>query len=74
MSADPTVSFEFFPPRDTNAETTLIHAQVPTLAAFNPEFVSVTYGAGGSTKEGTFSAIRKLRGQKLDPIPHLSVD
>ena len=73
MSADPTVSFEFFPPRDGIGEQKLINEVLPHLELFNPKFVSVTYGAGGSTKEGTFSAIRKLRGQKLDPIPHLSV-
>ena len=73
MSADPTVSFEFFPPRDEIGEQKLINEVLPNLALFNPEFVSVTYGAGGSTKEGTFSTIRKLRSKKLDPIPHLSV-
>ena len=73
MSADPTVSFEFFPPRDEIGEQKLINEVLPHLALFNPEFVSVTYGAGGSTKEGTFSAIRKLQGKKLVPIPHLSV-
>ena len=73
MSADPTVSFEFFPPRDEIGEQKLIKEVLPHLTPFNPKFVSVTYGAGGSTKEGTFSAIRKLRGKKLDPIPHLSV-
>ena len=51
----------------------LINEAFPHLALFNPEFVSVTYGAGGSTKQGTFSAIKKLRGKKVRPIPHLSV-
>ena len=68
MSADPTVSFEFFPPRDEIGEQKLINEVLPHLAMFNPEFVSVTYGAGGSTKEGTFSTVRKLLGKKLSLI------
>ena len=45
MSADPTVSFEFFTPRDEIGEQKLINEVLPHLAMFNPEFVSVTYGA-----------------------------
>lgn len=66
MSADPTVSFEFFPPRNESREQKLINEVLPHMAPLNPEFVSVTYGAGGSTKEGTLSAIRKLGGKKID--------
>ena len=60
MSVDPTVSFEFFPPRDEIGEQKLINEVLPHLAMFNPEFVSVTYGAGGSTKEVHFPRL-KLR-------------
>lgn len=73
MITDRTVSFEFFPPKDEVAEQKLILEVVPRLAVFNPEFLSVTYGAGGSTRDGTFSTIRKLQSLKLDSVPHLSV-
>jgi methylenetetrahydrofolate reductase (NADPH) len=42
------------------------------LANLNPDFVSVTYGAGGSTKEGTKQVVQRLLEQKLDAVPHLS--
>ena len=73
MSTDRTVSFEFSPPKNEVVEQKLIREVVPKLTVFNPEFVSVTYSAGGSTRDGTFSTIRKLQSLKLDSVPHLSV-
>lgn len=51
----PTLSFEFFPPKDEAGEETLFKT-LTELKAFSPDFVSVTYGAGGSTRDRTFKA------------------
>ena len=53
------LSFEFFPPKSDEMETQL-WAAVPELAGWNPDFVSVTYGAGGSTKAPTLATVRRL--------------
>lgn len=52
-------SFEFFPPKSTEMETQL-WAAVTTLSQFGPDFVSVTYGAGGTTREPSLAAVRHL--------------
>jgi len=52
----PQVSFEFFPPKNVAAEQALWRA-ITRLAPLKPRFVSVTYGAGGSTREQSTSAI-----------------
>ena len=71
MSA-PRVSFEFFPPKTPEAETSLWKT-VERLAPLNPEFVSVTYGADGSTRERTHQVIESiLTKTELKPVPHLT--
>ena len=55
----PSVSFEFFPPKTEAMEETL-WATVEKLAPLNPEFVSVTYGAGGSTRERTHRTVKRI--------------
>lgn len=55
----PNVSFEFFPPRDLDSSFTLFET-VQTLGAYRPRFVSVTYGAGGTTREITRDAVAAL--------------
>ncbi len=66
------VSFEFFPPSDAEMERTL-WASVQRLAPLNPHFVSVTYGADGSTRERTHKTVmRMLRETSLTPAPHLT--
>lgn len=67
------LSFEFFPPKDSNSRTKLFGEVLHQLGPFNPEFISVTYGAGGSTREGTFSTIEQLFNEKTEGVPHLSV-
>jgi methylenetetrahydrofolate reductase (NADH) len=66
------VSFEFFPPRTPEMEATL-WASIERLAPLNPNFVSVTYGAGGSTRERTHSTVSRLvRETALKPAAHLT--
>jgi methylenetetrahydrofolate reductase (NADPH) len=66
------VSFEFFPPKtDKMAET--LWGSIETLAPLNPRFVSVTYGAGGSTRERTHATVERiLKETDLTPAAHLT--
>ena len=67
-----TVSFEFFPPNDPEMERTL-WASIQRLAPLGPRFVSVTYGADGSTRERTHNVVtRILRETPLTAAPHLT--
>jgi methylenetetrahydrofolate reductase (NADPH) len=59
-SVDPAVSFEFFPPKTPVMEAQLWHT-VERLAVLRPSFMSVTYGAGGSTHEGTQRIVRRIQ-------------
>jgi methylenetetrahydrofolate reductase (NADPH) len=66
------VSFEFFPPKTPEMEATLWNS-VTRLAPLSPAFVSVTYGAGGSTRERTHATVRRIRQEtSLDPAAHLT--
>jgi methylenetetrahydrofolate reductase (NADPH) len=68
----PAISFEFFPPKTAEMETSLWDT-INRLAPLSPSFVSVTYGAGGSTRERTHSTIaRILRETALLPAAHLT--
>ncbi|MBX3548984.1 MAG: methylenetetrahydrofolate reductase [NAD(P)H] [Xanthobacteraceae bacterium] len=72
MGNDIQVSFEFFPPKTPEMEKTL-WASIARLAPLKPRFVSVTYGAGGSTRERTHGTIaRMLRETPLTPAAHLT--
>ena len=67
-----TFSFEFFPPRTAEAAESLFRA-IEDLTPLKPSFVSVTYGAGGSTRELTRDLVVRIRRETaLDPIPHLT--
>lgn len=61
------VSFEFFPPKTAEMEQTLWKS-IQRLAPLSPRFVSVTYGAGGSTRERTHHTVRRLL-QETDLVP-----
>jgi methylenetetrahydrofolate reductase (NADPH) len=66
------VSFEFFPPKNEEMEKTLWES-VQRLAPLNPSFVSVTYGAGGSTRERTHNTVAKIvKETHLKPAAHLT--
>ena len=67
----PDLSFEFFPPRtDQGAES--LAKVYSELARFEPSFFSVTYGAGGSTEQGTFAAVQAMREKGADAAPHIT--
>jgi methylenetetrahydrofolate reductase (NADPH) len=69
---DPVVSFEFLPPRTVEAELSFWSA-IEELAALQPAFVSVTCGAGGSTRDLTLAVVRRLaRERGLEAIPHVT--
>ncbi|WP_291839518.1 methylenetetrahydrofolate reductase [NAD(P)H] [Brevundimonas sp.] len=68
----PRVSFEFFPPKSDQAEESLWKA-IQRLAPLNPAFVSVTYGAGGSTRERTHRTVERILTETdLRPAAHLT--
>jgi len=68
----PDISFEFFPPKTPEAEEKLWDV-ISTLAPLKPRFVSVTYGAGGSTRERTHSTVARIRRETdLTPAAHLT--
>jgi methylenetetrahydrofolate reductase (NADPH) len=70
--ATPAASFEFFPPNDDGMEQ-LLWESIQRLAPLKPRFVSVTYGADGSTRERTHNVVaRILRETALTPAPHLT--
>ena len=64
-------SIELFPPK-TDAGMEKLKAAVAELSTLGPEYVSVTYGAGGSTQERTFSTVEWLVQQGIETAPHLS--
>lgn len=68
---DKTFSIEFFPPQTAEGVEKLRLVR-DKLAALKPAFFSVTYGAGGSTRERTFSTVREIVAAGLDAAPHLS--
>ncbi|GAA5315834.1 MAG: methylenetetrahydrofolate reductase [NAD(P)H] [Candidatus Pelagadaptatus aseana] len=67
----PRLSFEFFPPKTPEGKTKLLKVR-EDLSELNPEFFSVTYGAGGSTRDNTKGIVTELRDQGIDVAPHLS--
>ena len=67
-----TFSFEFFPPKSPEAAENLFET-IRHLEAYQPHFVSVTYGAGGSTRELTHELVVRIKQTtSLDPVPHLT--
>ena len=68
----PAISFEFFPPKTEEMERNLWDT-ITRLAPLTPNFVSVTYGAGGSTRERTHSTISRILSEtSLTPAAHLT--
>ena len=67
----PPISFEFFPPQSARGRANLV-STAQRLAEFDPVFYSVTYGAGGSTRDRTFATVVDLREAGINAVPHLS--
>ncbi|WP_051143328.1 methylenetetrahydrofolate reductase [NAD(P)H] [Oceanicaulis alexandrii] len=68
----PKVSFEFFPPKSEEAETKL-WSSIARLTPLAPDFVSVTYGAGGSTRDRTHRTVRRIVSEtEMAPAAHLT--
>jgi len=70
MSATP-ISLEFFPPKTPEGVTKLAAVR-QALYALKPEFCSVTYGAGGSTQDGTLQAVTAIMSEGFEAAPHFS--
>lgn len=66
-----TISFEFFPPKNPEGFKTLLES-ASLLAALHPDFFSITFGAGGSTREGTLESVRMLQVLGIPIAPHLT--
>jgi len=72
LKGRPTVSFEFFPPKDEQMEQTLWQS-IERLAPLQPRFVSVTYGADGSTRSRTHNIVTRIQSSSaLTAAPHLT--
>jgi len=69
----PVISFEFFPPKTEEGDRNLLEKQIPALMKARPDFCSVTYGAGGSTREKTLMIVDRIqREHKLTALAHLT--
>jgi methylenetetrahydrofolate reductase (NADPH) len=72
MTLSVPISFEFFPPNTPVGDAKLIDEVVPALGALKPEFFSVTYGAGGSTRDKTLKTVQAIAAAGFEAAPHLS--
>src|SRR2546423_11754092 len=71
-ATEPTFSFEFFPPKSEEGEENL-RAALAELATYLPSFVSITYGAGGSTRERTVELVKWMKNDLgLEAMAHLT--
>jgi len=71
-SSKPSISFEFFPPKTDKGEENLCQC-IQELSPLNPSFVSVTYGAGGSTQDRTRRIVERIKKETpLEPMAHLT--
>ena len=69
----PVISFEFFPTRTPEGERTLLDKTIPALGELQPDFCSVTYGAGGSTREKTLAIVDQIQRQhRLTAMAHMT--
>ena len=72
-AARPAVSFEFFPPKTPEGERNLLEKTIPALLALKPDYCSVTYGAGGTTRDKTIGIVDRIqREHSLTTMMHLT--
>ena len=68
----PTLSFEFFPPRTEEQEKHLFWV-IEKIKTFNPDFISVTYGAMGTSRDKTFFWVNEIKNtHRIEPVAHLT--
>ena len=69
----PVISFEFFPPKTSEGDRALLEKHLPALLQTKPGFCSVTYGAGGSTRDKTLMIVDRIqRAHGLTALAHLT--
>ena len=69
----PVISFEFFPPKTGEGDRILLEKQIPALLQAKPDYCSVTYGAGGSTRDKTLMIVDRIQRQHgLTALAHLT--
>jgi methylenetetrahydrofolate reductase (NADPH) len=69
----PVISFEFFPPKTDEGDRNLLEKTLPALLQTKPDYCSVTYGAGGSTRDKTLRIVERIQGQHgLTAVAHLT--
>src|SRR3954454_12255979 len=69
----PVISFEFFPPRTDEGDQNLLNKTIPALLPLKPDYCSVTYGAGGGTREKTLMIVDRIqREHGLTAVAHLT--
>jgi methylenetetrahydrofolate reductase (NADH) len=72
-SKRPVVSFEFFPPKTEEGDRALLEKTLPALLRLQPDFCSVTYGAGGSTRDKTLGIVNRIQHEhQLTAMAHLT--
>lgn len=73
QSGKPALSFEFFPPKTDDGERNLFERTLPALMTIRPDYCSVTYGAGGSTRDKTLGIVERIqRDHRLPAMAHLT--
>jgi len=69
----PVISFEFFPPKTDEGDRNLLEKTIPALIQAKPDYCSVTYGAGGSTRDKTLMIVDRIqREHGLTAVAHLT--
>jgi methylenetetrahydrofolate reductase (NADPH) len=72
-SGQPVISFEFFPPKTAEGDRNLLEKHIPALAQARPDYCSVTYGAGGGTRDKTLMIVERIqREHHLTALAHLT--
>lgn len=73
QAGQPVISFEFFPPKTPEGDVALLERTIPALVKFEPDYCSMTYGAGGSTREKSLMVVERIqRDHGLTALAHLT--